>query len=250
MTVRGGFGAIQKTGSGTATLVNQGTIAGDTSGRTLYVRPDVLTNQGLIKSASGGNVTFATTFTNPGEVRSEGGSISVNVGTWTNTGLIGGTSGTVTLSGTNWTNEGTVDMTGALVINPTTWQNAGSIIFPQRFAVAQWQLEQPEYLFDHAFELEPDLGRQLYPGGPRQPVEDGRDDDVDRHVGQHGPRARSERQFQLVAYRGGRPSSPVERSAPTNPALAVNFDGNDANRLTDVTSNANLSLPPLGRGCM
>ncbi len=65
MTVRGGLRAIQKTGSGTATLVNQGTIAGDTSGRTLYVRPDVLTNQGLIKSASGGNVSItAPTITN------------------------------------------------------------------------------------------------------------------------------------------------------------------------------------------
>ncbi len=167
----------------------------------------------------------------------------MNVGTWTNTGLIGGTSGTVTLSGTNWTNEGTVDMTGALVINPTTWQNAGSIISRNGSLSLSGNWSNPNTSSITLLNSNLTLGGNFTRADLDSLSKTGGTTTLAGTLEQHGPRARSERQFQLVGLPWQAAGVAGGTIGTTNPALAVNFDGNDANRLTDVTSNANLSLP-------
>jgi hypothetical protein len=104
-----GFGGAANIGGtfwsgGSMTLVNNGTISSETSGRTITVAPAVFTNNGTAQATNGGilSVTSAN-WTNPG-------SINVNAGTLNLGGTFASTAGIGTFSNTG----GTVNVTGTI----------------------------------------------------------------------------------------------------------------------------------------
>lgn len=91
-------------GTAGAELVNQGRIAADLSSKTLTVRPDRLTNEGLLEALNGGKLVIGGAWTNRGTLRVDATSTLSLGGTFT-TADIGtieraGGSGTVAISGT------------------------------------------------------------------------------------------------------------------------------------------------------
>ena len=70
LTVRGGTTYFSRNGSGTAELVNAGTIRSDVSGRTIYFNSITLTNTGQIEAAGGGRIDISIPWTSAGTFRS------------------------------------------------------------------------------------------------------------------------------------------------------------------------------------
>ncbi len=103
----GAFGGSGNIGGGFAwgglmTLVNQGLIASDTSGRTVTVQPGSTTNEGTVRAATGGVMTLGTTWNNTaGTFAVDEGTL--NLGTTFTPGVVGTlarTGGVVNVTGT------------------------------------------------------------------------------------------------------------------------------------------------------
>ena len=127
------------------TLVNQGLISAEVSGRTITIQGPSYTNAGTLQALNGSglNVT-STNWSNTGTITATNSTLSFN-GTWSNTGTItannsttnlGGAFtfaglGTFTRTGGTVNVTGTLDNTGAtLTLNATTgsWNLAGGTI--------------------------------------------------------------------------------------------------------------------------
>src|SRR5262249_2489187 len=125
-----GFGGTAQIGptfqfGGNMTLVNQGTISSEVSGKTINVATTGLTNtnSGTLQSTSGGTVSINSTWSSSGSLAANGGTLSTN-GTWSNTGSLTVNGGTLNLGGTFTTaglnlaaysrTGGTVNVTGTL----------------------------------------------------------------------------------------------------------------------------------------
>jgi RHS repeat-associated protein len=110
-------------------LVNQGTIQGDSSGMTLTVSLP-LTNNGMVATSGSGNLTVST-FTNDGTVQASG-SGTLTIANLTNTGTARA-SNSGTLSIANLTNSGTVQAgcdasdTGKVTLTGA-WTNLGTFL--------------------------------------------------------------------------------------------------------------------------
>ena len=117
VTLHGGYGEIGiRNGSGTATLINQGTIAADVSARYLIIQPDAFTNQGTVEAINGGTLYVnAATWTNPGTVSASGSSSLTQLnGNWSSSGKVQAeSSGLVQMEGTSTSTGLAVEMAGA-----------------------------------------------------------------------------------------------------------------------------------------
>ena len=100
------------TQSSVATIVNNGSIIGNTAGQTFTISPATFTNNGTLSVTAGTMNVSWTTFTNSAGVTAGAGTI-LNItpsATFTNDGTLtlGGTSHTIGAANTNWTNTGSV----------------------------------------------------------------------------------------------------------------------------------------------
>jgi len=116
--------------SGTAGLINQGTIDSDVSGRTVTVRSGAgWTNQGLIRGSNGGDVRLFDPWTNTGQITIVGGGELTLDGTWQNQGTITSVDSTVNLDGNfDLAAIGTFDRTGGTVNLTGTFDNTAGLL--------------------------------------------------------------------------------------------------------------------------
>jgi hypothetical protein len=121
--VRGGLGrigdpGIYTPGTGPTTLINQGLISANISGRELRVVSDAFTNTGTIEAINGGRLTIDNLNGNVNTARSDGvGSAVTLAGTYTNNGTLNVTNGaSLTLNG-SWNNTGLINLSGGSTLN-------------------------------------------------------------------------------------------------------------------------------------
>ncbi|MDD2685528.1 MAG: filamentous hemagglutinin N-terminal domain-containing protein, partial [Gallionella sp.] len=114
-----GYGYLTQYWGGNS-IINEGTIIGNTAGQTLYINPTTFTNNGVMSVTAGTMTISPTNFTNTatGSITSSGAStLNITPTSLSNAGSItlGGTAATIG-SGTNtWTNTGSIALnTGAL----------------------------------------------------------------------------------------------------------------------------------------
>ena len=134
MRTEAGFGGSVLMGGGnnffgSMTLVNQGLISSQTSGRTVTLQPASLTNQGTLEASNGGVLSISSGYTqNAGVTRVNGGTINSST-----INLVAGTLvGTGTINATvNSTGIITLDSGGMIVgtLNATggAWNGQGSV---------------------------------------------------------------------------------------------------------------------------
>jgi RHS repeat-associated protein len=87
-------------GGNSASIVNLGTIAADTSGVSILVNPTgTFTNNAALSASNGGGLYVSGVWTSAGTIATGGGTIYLG-GVWTNTGTISSTGGAFNLTGT------------------------------------------------------------------------------------------------------------------------------------------------------
>ena len=118
ITIRGGNGSLQGVGTG-ATLINQGTIAADVSGRTIEISPhssSTFTNSGALSASNAGTLRLngAIDFGPGGGFNSIGGTVRL-------TGSLGNTGDTLTINATT----GPLEISGGTITGGTINLNDG-----------------------------------------------------------------------------------------------------------------------------
>jgi hypothetical protein len=110
--------------SSTATLVNNGLITAEATGRTLTIQNTTFTNNAMTQISAGTLSISPTSWSNPGTITAGNGTTVSVSGAWSNAGTLGITSATLNLGGTFATagfnfagftrTGGTVNLTGTL----------------------------------------------------------------------------------------------------------------------------------------
>ena len=124
ITIHGANGTISYYYSNNV-LVNQGTIAADTSGGTVSVNVSTLTNQGTMSASNSGILTLGGTWSNTGTISESSATVNLG-GLFTPAGL-----GTFNRSGGTVNLTGTLDSTGTtLALNAGTgsWNLSGGTL--------------------------------------------------------------------------------------------------------------------------
>ena len=107
--VSGGNGNIGRVGIGSATLISQGMIAADVSGRSNSIGPDVFSSSGVVEASNGGTLNL--------------------LGSWSNGGTIRVLNGTTNLGGSFATTDiGAIERTGGAINIIGTLNNAGETL--------------------------------------------------------------------------------------------------------------------------
>ena len=138
MRTEAGFGGSVFMGGGnyffgSMTLVNQGLISSQTSGRTVTIQPASLTNQGTLEALNGGvlSISAATWSSATGAtLRANGSTLNLS-GSWSNSGTIEAiNTGTLNIAATTWSNAAGATLRG---LNGSTlnlsgnWSNSGAL---------------------------------------------------------------------------------------------------------------------------
>ena len=116
MVVRGKSGTIGVGLGGANKIINQGLIAADVAGGTLYIISTLFINEADLRAINGGSLTInSANWSNPGRIEASGGAALTLNRTGSNSGSIDASTGaTLTLNGT-WNNKGTMNANAATV---------------------------------------------------------------------------------------------------------------------------------------
>ena len=123
LLLHGGYGALYATGSGTGTILLQGTLSADVAGRSLTVYTPTtnesftVDSSGVVEAINGGRLSFsgAGTVTNNNQMSVTGGSILTLGGTFDNNGTVTAVDSTLQLND-NWNSvDGTISARNSTV---------------------------------------------------------------------------------------------------------------------------------------